>query len=204
MSVYFCRSASDGVPGVAERRAEQRPGLEVLGHRRGGELGVARGKAASGGVRERLEAEVDVDLPLVLLVELQPGLVAVGGRKTTLAGLPSTLGHGLQAHLQVLGVVAAPVEAFGAAEPFVLAAAPEPALVRAQLEHGDLVGLGVGQQPFVGVEAVVRLFEDLDGLVDGSAYWSAWRMRDAIESPLTSKRVWAMVVSQTSRPASFM
>ena len=40
-------------------------------------------------------------------------------------------------------------------------------LVRAQLEHGDLVGLDVAEQPFVGVQAVVVLLEDVDRLVDG-------------------------------------
>ena len=38
--------------------------------------------------------------------------------------------------------------------------------MRAQLEHGDLVGLDVAEQPFVGVQAVVALLENLDGLVD--------------------------------------
>ena len=81
-------------------------------------------------------------------------------------GLRLDRGDRLQPDVDVLGVVAAPVEPFGPAEPLLLAAPPELALVRAQLEHGDLVGLGVGQKPFIGVQAVVLLREDRDGRVD--------------------------------------
>ena len=39
-------------------------------------------------------------------------------------------------------------------------------LVGPELEHGDLAGPGVAEEPFVGVHAVVRRREDLHGVVD--------------------------------------
>ena len=59
------RFVGRGVPGAAERRAEQGPALQLFGQRRGRKLGVAR--AEGGDVRrgESLEAERCVDLATV-------------------------------------------------------------------------------------------------------------------------------------------
>ena len=115
---------------------------------------------------ERELAEIAVDLAFVLFVKLLPNLVAVGGMEDDVGRPAGRAGERLQAHFHVLGVVAAPVKPGGAADPFVLAAAVQLRLVRPQLEHGDLVGLHVGQQPFVGVEAVVAVRENRDRLID--------------------------------------
>ncbi len=102
----------------------------------------------------------------MLVIELLPGPVAVAGLEDDVGRPALDARHRLQAQLQVLGVVAAPVETFGAADPLLLAAAVQLALVRAQSEESNLVGIDVAQQPFVGVQAVVIFLEDGDGIVD--------------------------------------
>ena len=161
--------------------------------------------AADGGGGERLLAEVRVDLAFVLVVELQPIASRSDGRNTMFVGRSSSDRLGFQANVQVLGVVAAPVEPFRAAEPFVLAAPPQLALVGAELEHGDLVGLGVAEQPFVGVEAVVAVDEDPARRRRCCRRTAApGGMRLASDLPLALNGVWLMVVSASSMPASFM
>ena len=71
--------------------------------------------------------------------------------------------------VEILGVVVAPVEAGRVAEPLVLRTAPQLGVIGAELVHGDLVGLGVADQPLVGVEAVVARAEMLHHLVDVAA-----------------------------------
>src|ERR1019366_892532 len=69
---------------------------------------------------------------------------------------------------KILGVVIAPVEAWGIAEPLVLAAAPQLSVRGAELVHGDLIGLGVAHEPLIGIETVVTGAEMPDHFVDGA------------------------------------
>ena len=120
----------------------------------------------SGAVSKRHESELLVDLALVLAIQRLPLQIAVGGDVGDVGGRAVGIGILFQANAQILGVVVAPIEAFGAAEPIVLGAAVETRFVRAQFEQRDLVGLGVAEQPFVGVQAVVLVAQILDHLVD--------------------------------------
>src|SRR5262249_55451332 len=116
--------------------------------------------------RECLLAELDADLSLVLVIELLPGAVAIGRVEDDIRRPALDARHRFQPNVEILRVVASPVKTRRAADPFVLAAAPELGLVRAELEARDLVGVDVAQQPFVRVEAVVSLLENRDGLID--------------------------------------
>ena len=154
------------LPGLAQRRAEQGDRLQLLRHCRRRELGIERRIGADRRRRERLLGELRADFAFVLVEDFEPGLVAVGRPPDQVRRAVVDARDRLQPDFQVLGVVAAPVEAGRATEPLVLAAAVELAFVRAQLEHGDLVRLDVGQQPFVCVQAVVAFPEDVHRLVD--------------------------------------
>ena len=68
-----------------------------------------------------------------------------------------------------------------------LAAALQLALVRAQLEHGDFVGVDVGQQPFVVYRPLLSFERISTAWSMVSAYCMAWRMRDASAGPVMSK-----------------
>src|SRR5262245_10844230 len=94
--------------------------------------------------READETEASVDRPFLAIEKLKPGPITVGGMEDNVGRMALRRGDGLEPQMEILGVVAAPVKTFRAAEPLLLAAPPEPALVRAQLEHRDLARLGVG------------------------------------------------------------
>ena len=123
----------------------------------------------SGAVRKARNANCSSIWPLVLAVEILPGQVAQHRARTGRTRARRADRAGIRGDGEVLGVVVAPIETGGAAEPFVLRAAPQPGVAGAQLVHGDLVVLGVADQPLVGVEAVVAGAETLDHLVDVAA-----------------------------------
>ena len=198
-------SAGDGIPGLAQRRPEQGPGLQLLGHRRGRELGVERMGCGQRRSRERLEAESFGDLALVLLVELEPGPVAVGRTEDDIGR-----------------VVLRRSRSFPAARPGpwrCCSPSKTPSCRRTTRPCCSARACSCGcpartsrSRSSSCRRAAIRWCRGrcspssgLDRLVDRSRNTaSALRMREARASPVMSNLVCLIVVSATTRPASFM
>ena len=149
-------------------------GAQIFGEIGRGNLGIEGTNLGEGRPAVSQFAKGNVDLAPVLAIELEPGQIPVRGAPTGIAGFAVERCIGVEAHGQVFAVVAAPVKALDSGnEPLLLSAPAKAAGVGAQLEHGNLVGLGVAHQPFVGVEAVVAIaelpgqFVDCVGILQG-------------------------------------
>ena len=153
--------------------AEHRPRHHAGRHLRRGDLRVHRGRAYQRRGAEGEEPERFVDLAFVLLVHFLPFHIARFGHKGEVLWRAVRIGHILQPHIEILRVVAAPIESFCAAKPFVLRTSVQLRAISAQLEHGDLVRARVADQPFVGVKTVVarrkqfHYFADTIAILDG-------------------------------------
>ena len=77
----------------------------------------------SGAVRNARNRELLVDLALVLAIQLLPLQIARRGHIRNIARRAVRVRLLFQAHREILGVVVAPIEAFGAAKPVVLGTA---------------------------------------------------------------------------------
>ena len=109
------------------------------------------------GVGEHLLHDFQVDLAVVLIDELHPALA-------TGAGLLARI---VEAVVLAFQVADARVEHGVAAEVRAVEGALEAREFQALLEAGDLAGVVVGDEPGVGVAAVVAFVQALDELVDG-------------------------------------
>ena len=162
----FVPILGSGVPSPAQRWAEQSPRLQLAGQIGGGELGVAGGKGGDRGGGEGLEAERLANLPPVAIKQPDPGLVAGPRMDHQVARLAAQVGEGFLQDLGRAGGVATPVKAASSPQPLVAAAAPEARLAGAQFEHRDLVGVHVGQQPLIGVQAITAVGQQFDRAVN--------------------------------------
>ena len=144
--------------------------------------------ATSGAVRNARNANCSSIWPLIRLVEILPGQIAKVGDVRNVVRPALRIGVVFEANFEILGVVVAPVETRRAAEPFVLRAAPQSGVIGAQFVHGDLVVLGVADQPFVGVEAVVACTQMLHHFVDVAAVLNRHAGAEGHRSPLRVER----------------
>ncbi len=142
----------------------------------------------SGAVRKARNANCSSIWPLMRLVEILPGQIANAGNVGNVVRSAFRIGVVFEANVEVLGVVVAPIEAGCSAEPFVLRTAPQFGLIGAQFVHGDLVVLGVADQPFVGVEAVVARAEMLHHFVDVAAVLDGHARAEGHRSALRVER----------------
>ena len=108
----------------------------------------------SGAVRKGEIGELLVDLSAVLTVKILPCEIAPFGDIGHVLGTVLWIGKIFGADGKILGVVIAPVEAGGIAEPLVLATAPQLSVGGAELVHGDLIGLSVAHEPLIGITRV--------------------------------------------------
>lgn len=129
--------------------AEFRPDHHVVRHGRGRDFGIHRRAIDQRRAVEGFKRELFVDLALVLAVETLPCLIAHRRHIRSVFGSAVRIRQIFQVHVEVFGVVVAPIEAGGAAEPFVLRTSPEPAVTGAQLVHGDFVVPRIADEPFI-------------------------------------------------------
>ena len=111
-------------PGSLVGPSDCRPDHKARGHVRTCNLRVHGAAVHERRGMERLKRELLVDVAPIFLVQLLPLQVARHGHVRHVFRVALRIGLVLQANVQILGVVVAPIEAFRTAEPFVLRAAP--------------------------------------------------------------------------------
>src|SRR5262249_39551652 len=99
-----------GLPRTPQRWTEECPCLELACHVAGSELGVDGVISSQRRSGEGELAKGDVDLALVLVVKLQPLAIAIGAGENGIGRATVEVGDGLQANVEILDVVTAPVE----------------------------------------------------------------------------------------------
>ena len=102
------------LPDAVARRAEEHVALHALGHVARGDLRVERMDRRQRRRGEGQLAEVRIHLAAVLVEEPQPDLVAVARHPSQIVRPILQARETVNPHAQILGVVAAPVEALGA------------------------------------------------------------------------------------------
>ena len=122
--ILFVSAAAARYPFALVGLADGAPDHHVIRHFGGNHFGVHGAGANQRGGAEGEIGELLIDLPTVLTVKILPGEVALRRDIGNVFGAALRVGEILGADGKILGVVIAPVEAGGVAEPLVLSTAP--------------------------------------------------------------------------------
>src|ERR1019366_138697 len=145
--ILLVTTAAAGQPFALVGLADGAPDHHAIRHFGGDYLGVHGAGANQRGGAEGEIGELLVDLSAVLTVKVLPSEIARLGNIGHVLGTALRVGEILGADGKILGVVIAPVEAGGVAEPLVPSTAPQLRVRGAEFVHGDLIGLSVAHQP---------------------------------------------------------